>query len=136
MKIDTIYLIFMQKKRILILDDVAEYVQSLGRALSLEYDIVKTFTLEQAKKAMDSTISLALVDIRLSEDDMANRDGIIFLGWLKENFSNVPVVMMSAYRDFDSAVEALNLHAEGYLKKPINLRELKGLIASLLEKVG
>jgi DNA-binding NtrC family response regulator len=126
----------MQKKRILIVDDVAEYVQSLGRALSLEYDIVKTFTLEQAKKAMDSTISLALVDIRLSEDDMANRDGIIFLGWLKENFPNVHVVMMSAYRDFDSAVEALNLHAAGYLKKPINLRELKGLIASLLDKEG
>lgn len=126
----------MQKKRILIVDDVAEYVQSLGRALSLEYDIVKTFTLEQAKKAMESTVSLALVDIRLSEDDMANRDGIIFLGWLKENFPSVHVVMMSAYRDFDSAVEALNLHAAGYLKKPINLRELKGLIASLLEKEG
>lgn len=126
----------MQKKRILIVDDVAEYVQSLGRALSLEYDIVKTFALEQAKKAMDNTVSLALVDIRLSEDDMANRDGIIFLGWLKENFPTVPVVMMSAYRDFDSAVEALNLHAAGYLKKPINLRELKGLIASLLEKEG
>lgn len=126
----------MQKRRILIVDDVAEYVQSLGRALSMEYDIVKTFTLEQAKKAMDNTISLALVDIRLSEDDMANRDGIIFLGWLKENFPTVPVVMMSAYRDFDSAVEALNLHAAGYLKKPINLRELKGLIASLLEKEG
>jgi DNA-binding NtrC family response regulator len=126
----------MQKKRILIVDDVAEYVQSLGRALSLEYDIVKTFTLEQAKKAMDNTISLALVDIRLSEDDMANRDGIIFLGWLKENFPTIPVVMMSAYRDFDSAVESLNLHAAGYLKKPINLRELKGLMASLLEKEG
>jgi DNA-binding NtrC family response regulator len=126
----------MQKKRILIVDDVAEYVQSLGRALSLEYDIVKTFTLEQAKKAMDNTVSLALVDIRLSEDDMANRDGIIFLGWLKENFPAVHVVMMSAYRDFDSAVEALNLHAAGYLKKPINLRELKSLIASLLGKEG
>jgi DNA-binding NtrC family response regulator len=126
----------MQKKRILIVDDVAEYVQSLGRALSMEYDIVKTFTLEQAKKAMDNTISLALVDIRLSEDDMANRDGIIFLGWLKEKFPSVHVVMMSAYRDFDSAVEALNLHAAGYLKKPINLRELKGLIASLLDKEG
>jgi DNA-binding NtrC family response regulator len=126
----------MQKKRILIVDDVAEYVQSLGRALSLEYDIVKTFTLEQAKKTMDNAVSLALVDIRLSEDDMANRDGIIFLGWLKENFPTVPVVMMSAYRDFDSAVEALNLHAAGYLRKPINLRELKGLMASLLDKEG
>lgn len=122
----------MEKKRILIVDDVVEYVQSLGRALSLEYDIAKAFTLEDAKKNMNDAISLALVDIRLSEDDMANRDGIIFLGWLKENFPPVPVVMMSAYRDFDSAVDALNLQAAGYLKKPINLKELKELIASLL----
>ena len=134
MKIDTI--ITMTKKRILIVDDVVEYVQSLGRALSLEYDIARAFTLEEAKKNMNNSISLALVDIRLSEDDMANRDGIIFLGWLKENFPAVPVVMMSAYRDFDSAVDALNLQAAGYLKKPINLKELKDLIASLLTKEG
>lgn len=132
MKIDTI--IAMIKKQILIIDDVVEYVQSLGRALSLDYDIAKAFTLEDAKKNMKDSISLALVDIRLSEDDMANRDGIIFLGWLKENFPTVPVVMMSAYRDFDSAVDALNLKAAGYLKKPINLKELRELITSLLTK--
>jgi len=133
MKIDTI--IAMMKKQILIVDDVVEYVQSLGRALSLEYDIAKAFTLEDAKKNMNNSIALALVDIRLSEDDMANRDGIIFLGWLRDNFPSIPVVMMSAYRDFDSAVDALNLQAAGYLKKPINLKELKELIASLLTKV-
>ncbi len=122
----------MTKKRILIVDDVVEYVQSLGRALSLEYDIAKAFTLEEAQKNMNDSVSLALVDIRLSEDDMANRDGLIFLGWLKENYPTIPVVMMSAYRDFDSAVDALNLQAASYLKKPINLKELKSLIASLL----
>ncbi|NIM12408.1 MAG: response regulator [Candidatus Aminicenantes bacterium] len=127
---------FVEKKRILIVDDVAEYVQSLGRALSMEYDIEKTFNLEDAKKAMDNSISLCLVDIRLSEDDMSNRDGIIFLGWIKDQFPEVPVVMMSAYRDFDSAVDALNLHAAGYLKKPINLKELKRVIASFLDKEG
>jgi DNA-binding NtrC family response regulator len=120
--------------KILILDDVEEYLNSLARALSGEYEIVKAKSLEEAKTKMDSSIKLALVDIRLSEMDMTNRDGIIFLGWLRENYPEIPVIMMSAYRDFDAAVDALNLGASYYLKKPINIRELKELISKYLKK--
>jgi two-component system nitrogen regulation response regulator GlnG len=118
--------------RVLVVDDVQEYLSSLSRALAGEYDVVTAASLEEAQERMDDTIKLALVDVRLSEEDMANRDGIIFLGWLRENYPEVPVVMMSAYRDFDSAVDSLNLGASRYLKKPINLRELKDLISSLI----
>ncbi len=121
--------------KILILDDIEEYVNSLSRALTGEYEVVKAFSLEEAKKKMDNSIRLALVDIRLSEIDMSNRDGIIFLGWLKENFPDVPVIMMSAYRDFDSAVDALNLGASHYLKKPINLQELKEIISKYIRRM-
>lgn len=123
-------------KRILIVDDVQEYLNSLSRALSGEWDVVKASNLQEAKEKMDNTINLALVDVRLSEVDMANRDGIILLGWLKENFPHIPVIIMSAYRDFDSAVDAINLGASRYLKKPINLIELKKIINSLTEHVG
>lgn len=119
--------------KILIVDDVEEYVNSLHRVLSGEYEVVKATSLEEARKNMDSTVKLALVDVRLSEEDMTNRDGIIFLGWLKENYPEVPVIMMSAYRDFDSAVDALNLGASYYLKKPINLRELKEIIKKYIK---
>jgi len=53
------------------------------------------------------------------------------LQWLKENYPDVKVIVMSAYRDHDAAVDALNLGAEYYLKKPINLRELKEIVAEL-----
>lgn len=82
----------MIKKQVLIADDVVEYVQSLGRALSLEYEIAKAFSLEEAQKNINNAISLALVDIRLSEDDMANRDGILFLGWFRENLPAITVL--------------------------------------------
>jgi DNA-binding NtrC family response regulator len=120
--------------KILILDDVEEYLNSLARALSGDYEIVKAKSLEEGKKEMDSSVKLALVDVRLSEKDMTNRDGILFLGWLKENYPEIPVIMMSAYRDFDSAVDALNLGASYFLKKPINIRELKELISNYLKK--
>jgi len=117
--------------RILIVDDMQEYLSALTRALSSEHEVVTAMSLKEAKEKMDSAIDIALVDIRLSEEDATNRDGILLLGWIKENFPNVPVVMMSAYRDFDAAVDALNLGASRYLKKPINLRELRHVLEEL-----
>jgi len=116
--------------KILIVDDLQEYLNSLCGALRDSYEIVKATSLREAKEKMDGSVKLALVDIRLSEDDPANQDGLLFLGWLKERFPVVPVVMMSAYRDFEAAVDAQNLGAVHFLKKPINLRELKEVIAA------
>jgi DNA-binding NtrC family response regulator len=120
-------------KKIIVVDDVAEYVDSLARALSLQYDVIKAYSLQEAKKKMDSSIQLALVDVRLSEEDFTNRDGLIFLSWVKENFPDTPVLMMSAYRDFEAAVEAMNLGASYFIKKPINLKELRELIEKYIK---
>jgi DNA-binding NtrC family response regulator len=117
-------------KKIIIVDDVQKYLSSLSRALSGEYEVVKAASFEEAKERMDATISFALVDVRLSEEDMANRDGILLLAWLKENYPEVKVIIMSAYRDFDAVEDAANLGAK-YMRKPINLRELKDLMKSL-----
>lgn len=122
------------RQKILIVDDVKAYLDSLERALTFDYDVVKALSLKEAKEKMSDEIALALIDIRLSEEDFSNRDGIIFLSWLKENYPEIPVIMMSAYRDFDSAVESLNLGANYYVKKPISLSELKEKMYELLTK--
>jgi len=121
--------------KILIVDDVQEYVNSLSRALSDEYEIVKAFSLEEAKDKIDASINVAIIDVRLSEIDMSNKDGIMLLAWIKENYPKISVIMISAYRDFDSAVDALNLGASYFLKKPINLRDLKDKIKACLGEI-
>jgi DNA-binding NtrC family response regulator len=120
--------------KLLIVDDVQEYLNSLCRALQSEHEIVTAASLDEAKQKMSADVKLALIDIRLSEEDAANRDGIILLGWLKENFPSVPVVMMSAYRDFDAAADAMNLGAKYFLKKPINLQELREAIRASIRQ--
>ena len=65
----------MTKKSILIVDDVVEYVQSLVRALSLDYDIAKAFTLEEAKKSMNNTTPQEGPDglsLKIVQDLLAN----------------------------------------------------------------
>lgn len=117
--------------RIVVVDDVQDYLNSLVRVLSGEHTVLMASSIEQAQQTIDNTIQLALLDIRLSELDIANRDGILLLSWIKENYPQIPVIMMSAYRDFDAAADALNLGASYYLKKPISLRELRELISFL-----
>ena len=83
-----------------------------------------------AKDAMNETVDLVFTNVRLSED-AANRDGIQLLSCVKEHHPDTPVLVMSAYRDHDAAVEAANFGAAHYLKEPIQLRVPKELIESL-----
>lgn len=121
-------------KKVLIVDDIEEYLNSLERVLSDEYIVLKAKNLNEAKEKAKQGIDIAIVDIRLSEEDPENKDGLIFLEWIKMNYPDIPVIMMSAYREFDFAVEALNLGAKYFLKKPISIKELKGTIATFLKK--
>ena len=116
-------------KKILILDDVIPYLNALERALSFDYEIIKAADIETAMKLANNEINLYLVDICLDENKPGiDRTGLEFVKFVKENFSRKPVIVMSAYKDYEGAVEALNLGAFKYLKKPIDLKELKSTI--------
>ncbi len=119
--------------RVLILDDRQDYLRALLGALRREFEVVTVDSLKDAQQAMDASICVALVDVRLSEEDETNREGVAFLQWAKERFPRTPMLMMSAYRDFDAVVEALNLGADYFLKKPIELRELKSHLHEFAE---
>lgn len=118
--------------KILIVDDLADYLQSLKNVLAGEFDVVTATSFSEAKEKLCADIDLLLSDIRLDEDDPENKDGILLLKWAKEQFLDIPVVLMSVYRDFDVAVEALNLGATKFLKKPINILELKSTLKEML----
>jgi len=120
-------------EKILIVDDIEEYLRSLENALKNDFEIIRAMSLTEAKERMNESIKVALVDIRLKEDDPNNRDGLVFLEWVKMNFPKTKVIIMSAYREFDLAVEALNLGAEYFLRKPINLVELKGTVKTMMD---
>ena len=119
--------------KILIVDDLIDYLQSLTNALETDFDIVPAASLSEAKEKLNENIDLILSDIRLNESDLDNKDGIRLLEWSKKNFSEIPVVLMTVYRDFEIAVDALNLGAAKFLKKPINISKLKETLKEVLK---
>ncbi|MFZ5926308.1 MAG: response regulator [Acidobacteriota bacterium] len=117
----------MDVPKILILDDREDYLRALQAALRRDFEAVCARSLQEAVQLMDATVQVALVDVRLSEQEPANREGLVFLEKLRERYPATPVIMMSAYRDVD-ALETLVLGADFFLRKPIDLRELRALL--------
>ncbi|MEO0248498.1 MAG: response regulator [candidate division WOR-3 bacterium] len=117
---------------VLIVDDIPEYLAALQRALEGEFQVLTALSLGQAQETITPEVSLLLVDICLDESRPGiDRGGIEVLKWAKREYPHIPVVMMSAYRDFDAAVECLNLGAAKFLRKPIDVAELRALVKEL-----
>src|SRR5436309_1667774 len=106
-------------RRILILDDQVRYLRSLDRALRNEFDIVSASSLEEAKAKADERIEVVLSDVRLNEADIANRDGLRFIRWVRSNLPKTSVIAMSAIEDDDVERDALLAGATTFLPKPI-----------------
>jgi len=124
-----------ERAKILIVDDLQEYRESLSRVLSPDFEVVTAGDLDGAKAATDESVSMALVDVRLSEDDADNPGGVQYLKWARSAHPDLPVVMMSVYSTL-TPERAKELGAQEFLKKPIDVEALTDLLHSIVEAHG
>jgi DNA-binding NtrC family response regulator len=121
-------------KKILIIDDSPSYAYALRNHLQSEYEIVVATNLQQAKKVTTKDIDIFLVDIRLDEKDIDNEDGLVFLEWVKSKYPEKPVILMTAYKEFEERREELiKKGASDLMTKPIFLSDLKKKLNKLLK---
>jgi len=106
-----------KKETILIVDDDAEYRQALGEALDSEFAVALAASVSEAQERVNEGVSAVLLDVRLQNENSANKDGMVFLESLKQNHPDLPVVMMTNYGDIDIAVEAIRLGAADFIQK-------------------
>jgi DNA-binding NtrC family response regulator len=116
-------------KTILIVDDEPAARYGLRRALEAKYRIAEADSAEAAREALPrEQPDLVLLDVVLP-----GQDGISFLRWMREQDSQVPVLMVSALDTAKTAVEALQLGAADYLVKGFELEELRQRVSTLLK---
>ncbi len=117
------------KPRILVVEDKPSEREALERLLKLEHYEVETA--ESAKQAL--TFLHETVDLVISDLKMSKASGLDLLRYWKEQRQETPFIMVTAFGDVDSAVEAMKLGAADYLNKPVNPEELLLLVAKCLE---
>lgn len=115
-------------KNILIVDDEENARIGLSKLLSQEgYRVDAVANGHEALDYLDQKrVSLVITDINMPE-----MDGLVFLRELNRDYPSTDVIMMTAYGGVESYLEAMNLGAFEYLNKPIKLDELKSVMKKI-----
>jgi two-component system response regulator GlrR len=119
-----------QKDWILVVDDDDQLTDILSIVLESEGYLVRTCS--TGLRALDllsrSSYSLVLLDLKLGQES-----GLELLPKLREVAPGIPIFMITAHGDVDSAVDAFTLGATGYIKKPFREGDLKVQISQAIE---
>jgi len=121
----------MEKSKILIVDDEKRMCIVLKTAL--ENDRVAVTTADSGEAAM-AAMSVDKFDVIISDIKMPGISGLQLLEWVKEKTPETEVLLMTAYADTKTAVEAMKKGAYDYIIKPFEIDELRHKINQILEK--
>lgn len=119
--------------KILVVDDSLINRDLLSRRLERQgYTVKLSENGQQALQLLESqNFDLVLLDVI-----MPKMNGLELLRLMKDapNLKDIPVIMISALDEVESAVRCIELGAEDYLTKPFNTILLKARIRACLEK--
>lgn len=106
---------------ILIVDDDRDFADSLEEYLeTFGYRIRTEYNLKNAEHAVvEFHPQVVLVDVRLGHSR-----GIDLISMIKNDWPELLFIVMTAYADTETAIEALQRGAYDYLRKPLNMEML------------
>lgn len=126
----------LRKKSVLIVDDNHNLQTNLTEiARTLGFDVATAASRREATGLIDlQAFDVAIVDMRLVENDSRNRDGIAVLKHLRDANEGTKSILLTAYGGFSDASEAaFDLRAFAAIKKGPEMEEE---IRSALIKAG
>jgi two-component system KDP operon response regulator KdpE len=119
-------------EKILVIDDKPEMSWLLKRALTEEgYEVE---TAHDGQEGLRQT-HVFRPDLIVLDVMMPGMGGLDMLRRLRQ-FSDVPVIILTAVNTEDDKVYGLNIGADDYVTKPFALRELKARIQATLRRVA
>ena len=118
------------KKKVLIVDDEKLIVKGLKYSLEQDdYEVTCAYDgLEGLNKAKETEFDIILLDIMLPE-----MDGLLVCQHIRE-FSNVPIIMLTAKVDDMDKIMGLEYGADDYVTKPFNILEVKARIKAIMRR--
>lgn len=116
----------MQKRSILIIAE-KEYHETY-QGVFLDGEKIEVHTFQDAEEIIKNCNA----DIILIDSGFNIEKGLSLLKSTKNVCLNIPIVLLTAVSSEDSAIKAFKLGVRDYIKKPISISELKGIIENIL----
>ncbi len=118
-------------KRILVVDDEENARIALSKILAREgYDVASAGNGYEALSYLrGQEVELIITDINMPE-----MNGMAFLRELNRSHPASNVIMITAYGEVESYIEAMNLGAYEYINKPVKLEELNRIINKIFKQ--
>jgi len=116
--------------RALVIDDEPDIRELLSITLGrMQIEVVTAGDYASAIKALGpERFDLVLTDMRLPDGD-----GLDIVDWIQHHRPGVPVAVITAHGNVDTAVRALKLGAFDFISKPLDLGALRKLIKATLK---
>ena len=119
-----------RRKTVLIVDDDEGMRDTLTAVLRRDFRVLKAATGEAALQIMEKEdVDLMMLDVRLP-----GISGFEVLKIVKENYSYVEVIVISALKELETAVEAMRHGAYHYISKDFELEGVRTLVANASER--
>ena len=115
---------------VLVVDDEPDLLELVGLTLGRMSLRTRTASdLNGARRLLKAErFDLCLTDMRLPDGD-----GLDLVAWIQEHRPSVPVAVITAHGNVESAVRALKLGAFDFVSKPLDLGVLRKLVGSAIK---
>ena len=120
----------MSKPAVLVVDDEPDLCELLSitlQRMDLSPRTANTFAIAQ-RMLKTERFDLCLTDMQLSDGD-----GLELVEWIQQYCPSVPVAVITAHGNMETAVRALKLGAFDFVSKPVDLAGLRKLVASAIK---
>ena len=126
----------MKKHRVVIIDDEQIIVEGLRKVINWE-----EFSCEVAGVAYNAAGGTELIrrtnpDILITDICMPGQDGLTMLAGLRSEFPNLQVTVLTGYRDFAFAQEAIRLGVTRFLLKPSRMDEIHEALEAMAARLS
>jgi len=119
----------VDKPTVLIVDDEPDLLELVSLTLSrMNLQARTAADVTSARRMLKSEkFDLCLTDMRLPDGD-----GLDLVAWIQQNRAELPVAVITAHGNVESAVRALKLGAFDFVSKPLDLGVLRKLVGSAI----
>jgi two-component system response regulator PilR (NtrC family) len=120
----------MSKPLALVIDDEPDICELLSLTLGrMDIDTAVAGDVKSAKAQLsEQQFDICLTDMRLPDGD-----GLELVEWMQENSRGVPVAVITAHGNVETAVQALKLGAFDFISKPLDLQNLRNIVENALK---